>query len=787
MSLPTDESSSKSTASDLIRPDWRVSLGLFVIAMSVVLLELVLSRFFSVSTGFHFAFMIVSITMFGMTIGAIATFLKIPRDEGKVLTALSTSSSLFAISIPVAFVLQILYNHIMDALTPFGWIGVTFITFSVPFFFAGVCLSLCLSRFQSVGRLYAYDLLGAAVSCPLLVGGLTYASGPAVLMTCGILAAVSSMLFTLRSLSGFSLKGMILPLTAVVLCVVALVAPLPDFRKVADAPVEYVRWTPLGRVIVTSELASVFTWGKKKDDSASKMTQKGLFIDSGALTVMTKASDPETLAPLKEDLTAVGNAVRPADSLFVIGAGGGRDILTGLLFEQKSIDACEVNPAIVEMLKGKYADFVGRIHEKPGVNIVNEEARVWLEKSKKKYGLIQCSLVDTWAASSSGAFMLTENVLYTKEAFQVYLDHLKPTGVFSVIRWGDEKRPAELFKLLALARSSLNSRGIQDTNDKIMMIGGPSNIEDAWMGLMLMSPTAFSQADIDLIKNLCTERGYKILWLPNGEGKEPFISYMKAPVTTDLPSDDRPFFFTSAGLDLGTNEGLAILVFTFLLSFVLVSFTILLPLWLKVGAKLTRGALFLPSAIYFTTLGMGFMLVEVGLIQRLTIFLGSPTYGLTVVLFALLLSSGAGSYFTQWRIDAGASPAKLARIGLLMSGLLSLVACFVTLTFASMFPTIGLMERVALSILVVATPGFFMGWCFPLGMTMFAGENVEAGAWFWGVNGATSVLGSIIAAIISIQLGITYTLATGGVVYLLAILSTFGKPPEGASSTVHQA
>ncbi len=774
--------SDPSVASNFIKPDWHISLALFLFAMAVVLLELVLTRLFSVSTGYHFAFMIVSITMLGMTIGAIYTFIKVPREQDKVLKALTVSASLFAVSVPLAFALQLLYNRSMETVGPFGWIGATFITFSLPFVFAGICLSLCLSRFQSVGRLYAYDLLGAACSCPLLVFGLTVASGPAVMMACGVIASLSSVLFAKRS-GTISVKTALLPGLATILCIAVLVSPLPDFRSVTDGKIEYVRWTPLGRVVVTEESASVFTWGKHKE-GAAKVPQKGLFIDSGAMTVITKFSDdPNQMAPLREDLTAVGNDLRPNNSLFVIGAGGGRDIISGLLFGQKTIDAAEVNPAIVEMIKGKYADFVGRLHEKPGVNIVNDEARVWLAKSGKKYGLIQCSLVDTWAASSSGAFMLTENVLYTKEAFKVFLDHLEPKGVLSVIRWGDEKRPEEILKLAGLARSALQASGIENAKERIMLIGAPSTFEGNWMGLMMMSPDPFTAEDISRIEQICKERDYKILWLPNGNGKEPFTTYMNSTsiATGDLPNDDRPFFFTSAGHDQNINEGVAILIFTFMLAFILVVVTILLPLWLRIGKKMAKQQLFFQSAIYFTALGMGFMLVEVGLIQRLTIFLGSPTYGLTVVLFALLLSSGAGSYFMQSKVDSGGNPEKLARMALLLTGVLTFATCFATLYFTPVMPAAGLIERVVLSLLAVAVPGFFMGWCFPLGMTLFAKEDVELGAWFWGVNGATSVLGSIVAAIISIQVGITYTLVAGAAVYMLTVMVLSFLPKTKAS------
>ena len=740
--------------------------------MAVVLLELDLTRLFSVSAGYHFAFMIVSITMFGLTIGALVTILMVGEEEEKVRSSLHLNSALFGLSVPLSLALQIFINRQMEAIGPFWWIGITFLTFSVVFYFAGVCLSLCLSRFQSVGRLYCIDLLGAAVSCPLLVLGLTMTSALNVMIICGLLAAVASLVFRAQSHNPRTIISSALPL---VVCTAMLFVPLPVFKKVTNAPVEFEKWTPLGRVIVTDERIAEFTWGKNQDPI--KVKQKALFIDSGAMTVITKYSDkPGALQSLRKDLTAVGNQLRPGGELFVIGAGGGRDIITGLLYEQKVIDAAEVNPAIVDMIKGRYSDFVGKLHERKGVNIVNDEARVWLARSDRKYSLIQCSLVDTWAASSSGAFMLTENSLYTREAFELYLSKLKPNGVFSVIRWGDEKQPSELLRIAGLARCAMNAQGIEDTSSRVMLISAASTFEEANMGLLLVSPSPFSGEDIEKIKEICQQRDYKILWLPDGAGVEPFISFMKNPnPEADLPTDDRPFFFSTFGHAQDLNRGMALLAFTLLLSIVLVAFSIVVPLWLTVGRNLRKEGFFFPSMLYFSALGIGFMLIEVGLIQRLTIFLGSPTYGLTVVLFALLLASGAGSFFAQRRIDAGSTPARLASTGTLLSSVSALAITFLSLYVVSAFPTQTLMTKVLISIVMVGIPGFFLGWCFPLGMITFGEKDVKSGAWYWGINGATSVLGSVAAAMISMQFGITYTLAIGACVYLIAAGIMFFK------------
>jgi len=531
---------------------------------------------------------------------------------------------------------------------------------------------------------------------------------------------------------------------------------------------------------VAKFVGPALTWASvPAEKQVSKpIPQKGLYIDSGAFTVMTGQASPEEMLPIKQDITAVANRLRPGNSLFVIGVGGGRDILTGRLFDQKKIDGLEVNPVLVKLLKQEYADFNGHLAEQPGVNIVNDEARNWLSRSGNQYGIIQCSLVDTYAASTSGAFVLTENSLYTKEAVLHYLKHLEPGGVLSLLRWGNEEEPQQLTRLLYLTKDAFKRLGLTNIEKHVMLICAPYRLGDISVGNMLVSKEEFSKADIDLIQSLCKELGYKALLLPDLVKKEPFYSALTNPsdMPSDLPSEDRPFFFSPATELVAQSKkseggagGLALVLFTLILTIILVAFTIVAPAWIKFGRSAKPEGGFFQSAGYFLAIGFGFILIEVGLIERLSMILGNPTLSLSLVLFVLLLASGSGSYVAQHYLDKGVPRIKLMRISLLVSALLGAVLAVILYMTGMELALLELIPRASLSAVMVALPGFFMGWAFPLGLGFFGENQFEARSWFWAVNGGATVCGSVLAAVLSIEFGICITMILGAACYILAI------------------
>lgn len=776
---------SNSESNQLRRPSLVLGAGLALCSMSMMLLELVMTRLYSATTGYHFAFMIVSIAMFGLTLGALYTMAFASKNDDTTEPLLSLSTCLFSIAIPTAAGLQILAFKALVGMGVFAWIFVNFVLSAIPFFFAGIVICKCLTSYEQVGKLYSADLLGAAIACPLLVLLLTLCTGPSTLIVSGLVAAAACLLFGFTMSGSNRKKAFVQAAVGAAVCIGWVFSPTQEMSSmqipgIDPKMIELVKWSPVSRIIVAKFDGTPLTWALVPSaKEANPVAQKGLYIDWGAFTVMTGAAKPEELLPIKQDITAVANQLRPGGSLFVIGVGGGRDILTGTLFNQKTIDGLEINPVLVDLMKHKYADFNGHLAEKPGVNIVNDEARNWLSRSGKQYGIIQCSLVDTYAASTSGAFVLTENSLYTKEAVRHYLKHLEPKGVLSLLRWGNEQEPQQLTRLLYLTKDALAKTGIPNPEKHVMLICAPYRLGDISVGNMLVSKEEFSQADIEKIQSLCNQLGYKPLLLPGLVKLEPFYHALTDPNDTpaDLPSEDRPFFFSPA-TEL-TNQtkkaegsgGLALVLFTLVLTVILVALTIVAPAWIKFGKAAKPEGGFFQSAGYFLGIGFGFILIEVGLIERLSMILGNPTMSLSLVLFVLLLASGSGSYAAQFYLDKGVERIKLICGSILVSALLGAILAIVLYMTGMDFALLPLIQRAVLCAALVAIPGFFMGWAFPLGLGFFGKNQFEARSWFWAVNGGATVCGSVLAAVLSIEFGICVTMILGSASYLVALLA----------------
>jgi hypothetical protein len=769
----------------LAKPTLANYLGIGLVSMATVLIELVLTRLFSASAGYHFAFMIVSIAMFGLTAGALHIFANPPEDEAGLFRKLSKTAAYFALSLPIVYILQEFTNDGVPVLGPFLALAITFVLYSIPFFFSGSCVSLCLTRFTKIGKMYACDLTGAALSCPFIILGLTYSRPQTLVAVASLLAILSCFCFG-NGLRQTGRNQLVSIATAFLLCVGLII--LPEHVSLAKpyGKIQYVTWSPLSRIIASNFSGPIITWARVKTNEPSPtVSQKGIFIDFNTFTVMTDGRATEAqLQPIKRDITAIANRIRPGKSLFVIGVGGGRDVLTGLLYGQKQIDGLEVNPALFTMLKQKYADFNGHLAEKPGVRIINDEARNWLARSQNKYDIIQCSLVDTWSASTSGAFMLTENALYTKEAFELFLNRVNSDGVMCILRWGDVHQPSEILRILFLAKSALASMQVNDIGSHLVVMTAPYRIGGLALNVaaMLVSPTAFSQSDIGELKKIAKEEGYQELWLPGQTEVEPF----KTAITTaqsdpGMPTDNCPFFFSpiKSGNTGGrlNNAGLDMLEFTFALSLLLVLITIIFPTWVRTrsNTKINFGlsAHGVKAGLFFFCLGMAFILIEVAQLQRLSILLGNPTYSLSVVLFALLLSSASGSYFAQYLSEKTAQPQKLIAIALSLAALNTVISVWVFKSFSNLLEAQSLGTRVCFAAALVSVPGFWMGWGFPLGISYFTKQATGSGAWYWAINGATSVLSSVVAAIISLIWGIETTLLIGAFAYLLALVSLF--------------
>ncbi len=444
----------------------RTYAGLFLITLSTLMYEIALTRVFSVTMWYHFAFVAISLALFGLTAGALLVYLLPNRFlDRDVRSRLWLFSLLFAVSLAVCFVTQLTIPFVPEANVAGAWsVALTCIVISIPFTLSGVVVCLALTRFPAqVNRLYATDLVGAALGCLLLVTLFFVLDGPSLVIAIGAIAAVGALLF---AADAGSRRGTTWAVAAIVALGGAATLngvlhargdPLLRIiwaKEEADPQHQYEKWNAYSRVTVDDFTgapgAPTGVGLSPKLPVDTSVEERLLVIDSSASSVLTRFDgDLATTDFLRYDVSNLAHQVRRDADVLVIGVGGGRDILSALEFGQRSVTGVEINGNILEATNGDFGDFTGHLDQNPKVRFVNDEARSYLSRTDTSYDVIQISLIDTWAASSAGAYALTENSLYTTEAWHTFMDRLKPGGILSVSRWYDvpgRAKPLEAYR-----------------------------------------------------------------------------------------------------------------------------------------------------------------------------------------------------------------------------------------------------------------------------------------------------------------------------------------------------
>jgi hypothetical protein len=577
------------------------------------------------------------------------------------------------------------------------------------------------------------------------------------------------------------------------------------YTKTSGGSVEplplYDKWNSYSRVRVRgveSRESPPVGWGLSQTLPRDiRVRQLGMDIDVGASTVITGFDgDRSTLEFLKYDVTNIAYYLRQGHHALVIGAGGGRDVLSALAFGAGSITAVDINRNIINTVNRRFGDFTGHLDRIPGVSFVNDEARSFIARSPDRYGTIQISLIDTWAATAAGAFVLGENSLYTVEAWEIFLEHLADDGILSVSRWYFKQRPAELYRMTTIAVEALKALGITEPRRHIAVV---RNLQPLFfststadrpdgVGTILVSRRPFTDSELDTLDRESARLEFDVPFSPRASMDDTFVrltsggdirAFLEAyPVNIAPPTDDSPFFFNMLRLrDIGKFWLLDFGVLSFNLKAVatlgvlvvtvtiLTAACILLPLWLTRDRQSLGGSG--PLLTFFVAIGLGFMLIETSQMQRLIITLGHPTYGLSVVLFAMLLSSGIGSFLTS-----GVEPDLVGRKGQVR--LLALVAVLtvfglITPAVAEWSQPLPTSIRIVAAVALLFPAGLFMGMAFPLGMKLAAGNAQPLTPWFWGLNGAASVLASVLSICIALTWSISTAFWTGWACYALAL------------------
>lgn len=752
--------------------------GIFLVSLATLVLELTLTRLFSATMFYHFAFLAISLALFGAGASGVFVYLLRPRlDASRTAAWMALGCALFACSTLGALLVILGHplspiNPGLDTLLSLAWI---YGAAALPFFFAGAVITLAITAWaHDVNRLYLFDLAGAATGCLLLVPAL------------GLLGAIDTVLLvsTLAALGGFLLSGrrslMLLTAAAALFLAWNQYRPAISLREakgLSEAPVVFSRWNSFSRVTVT------------RTEDPDRLL---LFIDADAATIIHKdGSDLVRHASQRDRIESLGYQTAPRDHVLIIGPGAGVDVIVARLHGARAITAVEVNPLVARdvMSSEPFRSFSGRLFQQPGVRLVVDEGRSFLRRSDQRYDLIVGTMVDTWAATAAGAFALTENNLYTVEAFSDYFERLAPGGVLSLTRW-HQTPPDQLLRLVSLGRSALAARGVGDARRHFIIVRArPEGSQPLSTANVLLKAEPFTDDEVARAEAFAERASLELLYTPRTRPSNDLTRLVEAPDPREVwsafasdispPTDNRPFFFQSArpgqllskrwarGEWRRTNLGMIVLFGLVGISFLVVVLFMLLPLVVvrhRVAA--TRGRA--PFLLYFAALGAGFIVVEVVLVQKCVLFLGHPAYALTVVLFAVLLWSALGSALAGRFADASL-PRTLRGVLLAVAGLVVLQVLTLSPIFYGLvhLPTAW---RILVTVVGLGPLGLALGMPMPTGIRLLAARAPELIPWAWGVNGAASVLGSVGAVAFAMRFGFDQALLGGALLYLAALL-----------------
>ncbi len=846
-------------------------LAAFLLADAVLMLQVALTRVFAVMTFHHFTYLIIGLALLGF--GAAGTVLTLSRRfAGRQVSArlladcawlfgLSTAASFLAIT-RTRFDPMLVYER-GDFSQFFGLLML--LLFAVaPLFFGGLCLGYLVSKSgDEVNRIYFCDLVGAGCGSLGALAAINYLGAVTTIFGVAFVACVLAMLVGMSAGQTTAEGGRATsssvaqphsavrtsqmrwryPLTALVALALAAVpqwksnaipVPFPESKQMPNARVGEYRWHVVARVDVDEHLRGYPSFGgslsRTWDETRPPLDYHGLYQDGSALTgiVRLEGASPAGLHILGHYMQGAAYVLRPGAEVLTIGPGGGVDVAMALYHGASRVVGVDLNPWTIDYVKNKYAAYAGGLYGRDDVEIVCAEGRHYLTAAQEKFDVIQLSGVDTFTALASGAYALSENYVYTREAMLDYFSRLKEGGIVSFSRWLFAP-PRETLRLVMTARSALEAQGVTDAHAHFVVIAAPAWLDRSPWAETLVKPTPFTREELQSLRDWCERLRFDVLY-------DPFVSYepggaydalvgtskydpvvcareihrgLRTP-SADLRAyvdeyvynvapctDDNPFFFnyyrfanlpSPFAASLGGDPvnrlplGLMILLACLVQIVVIGGLLILWPMRTRaVGIRAQPGAW--RVMIYFGCLGLGFVTLEIMLIQKLMVFLGGPVYAMAVTLFSLLVFSGIGSYvakaFTRSSPKAG---------GLVVLLLLCAAIHGEVWFLNEMVPgQMGLSHvmRGAVAIAAILPLGLLLGMPFPTGLRLAERLGPQLTPWAWCVNACATVLGSVACILAAMVVGFTAVMYAALAVYCIALLALAAAPGAEKSADVY--
>ncbi|MFV9505135.1 MAG: hypothetical protein AB4911_11285 [Oscillochloridaceae bacterium umkhey_bin13] len=780
-------------------------LGLALVSGSILALQITFTRIFSLMIWHHFTYLVIGVAMLGG--GAAGTFLAVrqwdqaalARRVGKlaVIFGLVTLLNLVAISLVAIDPLRA---------AQLAWsiigLGIYFGCLFATFFTGGLVIAAIFSHWVAQAhRLYFADMLGAGIATVGVLVVLEQFSGPGTIALVAASATIAGMLLSTEHSKRPRWALTSLAVAQLALALALMLRPLPlavpgskelgwATRAQGVGP-EYTRWDPVGRVdvmpeiVVTEPMIVGAVSSAYAVEGRPELPLRLVTIDGTSMTGMYQfdgsAEDLERFRFLDHAvISAVYQLGLENPHALKIGVGGGLDILLARLHDAERITAIELNPSIVGLLTGPYANYTGRIAEHPSTELIVAEGRSFLTRTDQQYDIIQGIGLDNLAALSGGAYVLAESYIYTVDSLEQSLNALSPNGVFSWTR-DVNAPPREMLRLTGLAAEALRRMGIAEPGAHIALVANESGIN----ATLLVSRAPFTVTQMEQLRNWATANNFMLLQDPLVRLDTTFADYLYAadprafeanyPFHIFPVSDDNPFFYNyfkwenlhfNSAYEGRLNRfpiGNLILLTMFTMALGTAGLFIVLPL-ARYKRDGLRSAAALPTLSYFSLLGAGYIFVQIVLIQRFTLFIGYPIHAVTTTIASMLAFSALGSLISRhWLQRADQLRMVLLVVTALIIGYIVALPPIFNALLRLPDPA-----RIAASVLLLAPLSTVMGMPFPTGLRQLGLCAPGLVPWAWGMNGVFSVLGSVLVILISMLSSFTVALLAGAVCYLAA-------------------
>jgi hypothetical protein len=792
----------------------RLFLAVALVSLAVLMLQIALNRIFSFTTWHHLAYISVSLALlgFGASGSVLAAF---PRLAGSDAQSRFAAIAAFAAATTVGMlvVTGAVPLHLGDVLaSPLEILKLVlyFAVISAPFFFSGLAIAIALREAGPlVNRLYFWDLVGAGLGCALVVPAMDWLGTPRVLLLVAILFAASGLVA-----AGSQARAVRIANLAVIAVTALLAWPLPDALPFAPSRDKLItpwfhgghthssRWSALFRTDLIGASDGEVTQGGYRVNGTSPRFEgpapgyRLIFHDGTAAALMYEVKDDDfaSLEMFRHHVMTTPYVLADAPEVLTIGVGGGADVIAALVNGAKRVVGVELDPLTAELLTRDHSEFTRGLYLRPDVELVVSEGRHFLRSNDERFDLLQLTGVDTLAALSSGSYIFAENYLYTVEAYADFFAALREGGLLSIGAMDFHPRrsgaPRHALRFVSLAHDALRVRGVERPQEHVMVVS-----EDNGIALfdVLVKLTPFGEAEIAAMERFVDAEGLEAWYLPGrprrqlpdfrvlleGTPAERARYLENTFLDLEAPSDDDPFFFSfykwrhlfdyrdelDPGHMLATGQLVQVLILFLAIAFSIGA--IGMPLLVVRGeARHMPGRWAFLG--YFAALGAGFIFAEICFVQRFLLFLGYPTYALTVILFSFLVAAGIGARLSGVLPD---DPRRVLPALVLALTVLVLFYLLATPPLLRSLHAASIEVRAAVTVALCAPLGGLLGVFFPYGIRLTSVLNRDFTSWAWAVNGCLSVVGSVASVMLATTWGFRVVILLFLAIYWLGALS----------------